>query len=133
MIKGGADFSFLSFPFFFFLLFFLLVSSQKWRGLKGGLHCFFRSRGAGAPKPGAGSAPILKLAKRRPCLDHRIFRGIIKESVFLCFGSRSSVWNEEFVTSFPVESFLHLYVLEENKNPLLRYLLVSFPSRSPRQ
>jgi len=44
MIKGGADFSFLPFPFFF------LLSSQKMeKGLKEGLHCFFGSRGAGAP------------------------------------------------------------------------------------
>jgi hypothetical protein len=56
----------------------------------------------------------------RPCLDHRIFKGVLKESAFQCVVSCSSVWNKGFATSFPEENFLH-YVLEENKN-LLRSL-----------
>ena len=49
MVKGGADFFFISLP-FFFLSFFLILSSQKFEGgLKGGSMVFWGLGGAGAP------------------------------------------------------------------------------------
>jgi len=49
MVEGGANFFFLSLP-FFFLSFFLILSSQKFEGgLKGGSMVFWGLGGARAP------------------------------------------------------------------------------------
>ena len=57
MVEGGANFFFLSIP-FFFLSFFLILSSQKIkRGLKGGSMVFWGLGGLEPPRPSAVSAP----------------------------------------------------------------------------
>jgi len=49
MVKGGADFFFISLP-FFFLSFFLILSSQKFEGgLKGGSMVFWGLGGLEPP------------------------------------------------------------------------------------
>jgi hypothetical protein len=62
----------------------------------------------------------------RARLVYRIFKGFLKESNSYGFKHCSSVWNGGFMSSFPEESFLLLYVLEEWNNPLLSLVFHSF-------
>lgn len=52
----------------------------------------------------------------RDCLVHRNSNRIIKESPFIYFFFGGSVRNRRLATCFRKESFMCLYVLEENKH-----------------